>query len=195
MGVNAAYWRGFAILLAGAVLFTRFPIALNAQSPESSKLTLGSTSGTPGAAVVVPIYFSPAQGIAVGELELVISYVSVNLDFSKVEPGIAAELGKVDLTTQVKDGRNDKGVDTQTLTIRAQAPSSAAKGIPSGLLAYVTMLISRQGRAAAISLEPALQATELGSGRKLDKVQVTGATIDVLAEGDQPMVSCFFFTH
>ena len=163
----------------------------------TTRLTLGSSSGTPGASVVVPLYFTPAQGVDVGRLKLEVDYVSANLKFTKLDVGIAAEMGGVDLQIEAKDGKNEKDVETQTLRITASflSPEPPKKGIPPGLLAYLTMKISENGRPASITLRAAAEASELGTNKPLQNVRAFEAKVDVLAPGTQPLVTCFFFTH
>jgi hypothetical protein len=162
----------------------------------TTRVTLGGASGTPGTAVVVPIYFTPANGVAVGRLHLEVTYVSVNMKYSKFDKGIAAELGGVDVAVEVKDGKNDKDLDTQTLTITASFldPQPPPTGIPSGLLAYVTLSIGTDGRPASIGLRPTIEGT-LVSGGPVPNLRAFPTQVDVLAPGTQPVLSCFFFTH
>jgi len=163
----------------------------------TTRVTLGGTSGTPGTQVVVPVYFSPAQNVEVGRLRLEVTYVSVNLKFSKLDTGIAAELGGVDVQAEVRAGKTDRGLDTQTVIITASflSPEPPAKGIPSGLLAYMTLNIGTDGRPASIGLRPTAEAAELRTNRPLQNLRAFPAQVDVLAPGTQPLISCFFFTH
>lgn len=162
----------------------------------STRVTLGGTSGEPGSNVVVPIYFTPANGVAVGRLHLEVSYVSVNMKYSKLDKGIAAELGGVDVAVEVKDGKNDKNLATQTLSITASFLDAQppAKGIPSGLLAYITLNIGKNGRPASIGLHPTAEAT-LVSGGPVSDLRALPTQVDVLAPGTAPILTCFFFTH
>ena len=93
-------------------------------SKRTTRITLGSTSGTPGTSVVVPIYFTPAEGMQVGSVQLVVDFISANLKFHRLDPGVAAEIGNVQVRAEVKQGKNDRGVDTSTLKITAAMPSS-----------------------------------------------------------------------
>ena len=163
----------------------------------TTRITLGSSSGTPGTLVVVPIYFTPAEGMGVRSLKLEVNFVSANLKFDKVERGIAAEMGNVDVTSALKVGKNDKGVETSTVTVQAGFPSSETpkKGIPAGLLGYLTMRISETGRPAAISLRASAEGAELGSNKPLQNLRAIDAQVEVLAPGTLPLVSCFFFSH
>ena len=163
----------------------------------TTRVTLGSSSGTPGTTLVVPIYFTPAQGMEVGRLKLDVNFVSTNLKFTKLDRGIAAELGNVDMSTDLQVGENENGVETSTLTITASFPSEEPpeKGIPAGLLAYLTLRIEEEGRPASITLRASAEGSELGSNEPLDDLRAFDARVDVLAPGTEPIVACFFFTH
>ena len=190
------------LLTAGlllALLLTGFATRVQAQDAaeeNSTRVTLGGTSGTPGNGVVVPVYFTPQRGVAVGRLHLEVTYVSVNMKFSKLDKGIAAELGGVDVAIEVQEGKNDKNLATQTLVINASflEPQPPPTGIPSGLLAYITLNISDEGRPASISMTPTVEGT-LVSGEPVPNLRAIPAQVDVLAPGTQPLISCFFFTH
>lgn len=197
--------RGHLILpmLFSAVLFGQ---ALTAQEAggkaqqkepvdtKSTRVSLGSTSGTPGDSVVVPIYVTPAEGARIGSLKIEVNFVSVNLKFEKVDRGIAAEMGDVQVLSEVKDSKNDKGVETSTLLLRATAPDDK-RTIPAGLLGYITLKISDKGRPASIALRATADGTELGSSKPLTNLKALDAEVDVLAPGTQPSVACFFFSH
>lgn len=156
----------------------------------TTRVTLGSSSGTPGTSVVVPIYFTPAEGVEVGGLKVEVVFVSANLKFDKVERGIAAEMGDVDLKDELKIGKNDKGVETSTLVVQA----SAKKAIPAGLLGYITMKINETGRPANINLRASAEGKDLAS-KPVTKLRAFDAQVEVLAPGTQPAVACFFFSH
>ena len=163
----------------------------------TSRVTLGSSSGTPGTSLVVPIYFTPAEGLQVGRLELNVNFVSTNLKYSKLDPGIAAELGNVTINTDVQVGENENGLETTTLVITASFPAGepSEKGIPAGLLGYLTMRVEEDGRPANITLRTSAEGSSLGSNEPLKDLRSFDAKVDVLAPGTQPLVACFFFTH
>jgi hypothetical protein len=166
--------------------------------PETTtRVTLGGTSGTPGTTVVVPVYFTPARNVAVGRLKLEVTYVSVNLKYAKLDKGIAAELGGVDVAIEVRQGKTDRDLDTQTLVLTASflSPEPPPSGIPSGLLAYITLNIGQDGRPASIGLRPTVEATLVGTNQPVPNLRAFQTQVDVLAPGTQPLLSCFFFTH
>jgi Cohesin domain len=162
---------------------------------DSIRVSLGSVSGEPGESVIVPVYFTPNEGARVGKLSFRVTFVSANLKFDKVEPGIAAESGNVQLSHDLNVERNDKGVETSTMDLQFTAPDSAAAGIPSGLLAYIHLRINASGRPATITLRTTAEAAEVGTNRQLPLRLAPNATVEVIAPGSELPVVCFFFSH
>ena len=164
---------------------------------QRTRIAMGSVSGTPGLSVVVPLYINPAEGVQVGSLELVVDFISANLKFNRLDPGMAAEIGKVQVNAEVKQGKNERGVETSTLTITAAMPASPPpeKGIPPGLLGYLTMRLDDDARSASITLRTTAKASELKTNNPIQNLQVFESRVDVLEAGSQPMLACFFFTH
>jgi hypothetical protein len=166
-------------------------------SKAVTRIALGSTTAANSESVVLPVYFTPGEGVEVGHLTMRVNFVSANLKFEKIERGIAAELGKLDLSNEVTAGKNEKDVETTTVTISAGVPSSETgkKGMAAGLLAYLLLKVSDTARPASITLRTTAEATELGTKKVIDKLQVTEGVVEVQAPGSLPVVSCFFFTH
>lgn len=167
------------------------------QAKKFTRVALGNVNAVPGQAVVIPIYFTPAEGVKVGSLKIEITFVSVNMKYQKLERGIAAEIGNVDLKSEVKPGKNEKGVETSTLKIQTSQSSSepSQQGIHEGLLAYMTLQVSETARPAVITLRVAAEAGDLKTNKPLKNVQTPDAQVEVFAPGTQPAVSCFFFSH
>lgn len=161
----------------------------------TTRLTLGSASGEPGTAVVVPIYFTPAEQSAIGSTTVTINFVSKNLKFSKVDLAAAAEQGNVEIKTATEMGKNDQGLETTTLTVDASVPAGSGKAIPSGLLGYITFSVSQTAVPATISLRAEARGKSAGDGSPAKDIRAFGAQVEVLAEGEGGMVACFFFTH
>lgn len=168
-----------------------------ADSKITTRVTLGNTAGAPGTVVVAPVYFTPAKGLAVGRVKLRVTYVSANLTFAKIIPGITADLGNVDLQATMEQSKNDKGVAEQTLTITASflSPDPPREGIPPGLLGYIALRISEDGRAAAISLRTSAEAYELGSNKLIPNAGAVSSQVEVQIPEGGPIVTCFFFSH
>jgi hypothetical protein len=160
-------------------------------------LTLGDSDGSPGGNIVVPIYFAPSEAVEVGELKFDINFVSRNLKYSSVKRGLAAESGNVDVHADLKEGKNDKGLEASTLTVVAAIaqPKPGQKGIPGGLLGYITLNVSDKAGPANITLRVTAQASELGTKKPVPSLKTTDGQVDILAAGSEPLVSCFFFSH
>lgn len=169
-------------------------------SPETRKaprVTLAGASGTPGSSAVVPIYFAPGEGVEVGQLRLEITFVSRNLKFARLARGTAAELGNVNVRHELREEKSEQGLENSTLTIVASAAESAnrQKGIPGGLLAYITLKVNEGAGPANITLRTAAEGRELASGDPLESLEVMSDHVEILAPGSEPLVSCFFFSH
>src|SRR5512141_1807775 len=58
------------------------------EDPDAKKftrITIPEGSGQPGMPVVLPVYFTPQEGVQVGHLKMAVTFVSANLKFEKVE--------------------------------------------------------------------------------------------------------------
>ena len=57
----------------------------------------------------------------------------------------------MDVSSDLQVGENENGVETTTLSITASIPSEepSEKGIPAGLLGYLTMRIEEDGQPAS----------------------------------------------
>jgi hypothetical protein len=178
------------VFLMGQLAFTQDTGRIDPKLTTS--IALASSSGTPGTSVVLPIYFTPADGVLVSQLKLTVTFVSANLKFDRVERGIAAEMGGVELKSELNTTKNDKNVETSTLEIHAQSPDKTA--IPPGLLGYITLRINETGRPANISMRVNAEGLDL-SEKRLTNIRTSDAQVEVLAVGTQPAVACFFFSH
>lgn len=169
----------------------------NADPKTTNRIRLGSGSGGPGDPVVIPIYFTPAEGAKAGKLRVEIEFVSANLKYEKMEPGISADTGNVKVSGELKTSKNEKGLEISTVTVQASLPASGAppQGIPGGLLAYVNLRISEKGRPATVTLRGTAEATELASDKPLSNLRVYNAQVEVMSESMEPNMTCFFFSH
>ncbi len=167
------------------------------QPKNAPKLTLGDSDGTPGGSVVVPIYLAPAEGVELGQIKFDVSFVSKNLKYSNVKKGMAAESGNVEIHAELKEEKNDKGLETSMLSIVASIPQPkpGQKGIPAGLLGYITFKVNEGAGPANITLHTTAEAAELGTRKPIPNLKTADAQVDVLAAGSEPLYSCFFFSH
>ncbi|HXG23636.1 MAG TPA: cohesin domain-containing protein [Chthonomonadales bacterium] len=195
--------RKLAIALVLLVLLGGFPPAFcqledlpsEEEVPDTTRVRIGDTTAVPGETLTLPIYLTPAKGARVGSLQIEISFVSENLKFVRLDPGIVAESGNLQLQTDVKTGKDEENIERSTVMIAASVREGNSDPIGSGLLAYLILKTSEQARPANITLRASGTATELNTKKLLEKFEVLNARVDVYAPGDRPVVSCFFFTH
>ena len=132
-----------------------------------------------------------------GYLKLNVNFVSRNLKFARVEKGIAAQFGHVDLHDEIKDSKNDQGLEISDLTIETSftTPEPPPNGINSGLLAYINFKINESAGPAEITLRISAEGRELGTDRPIQNFDLGEGQVKVNAEGSQPALLCFFFSH
>lgn len=167
------------------------------EDPDAKKftrITISNGSGESGMPVVLPVYFTPQEGVQVGHLKISVTFVSANLKFEKVERGLAAEISNIDLKNDLKLGKNDKGVETSTVTMETSSTESPKEGIRSGVLAYITLKLTETARPATISLRTEVEAKDLKS-KAVGNLKVAESKVQVFAPGTQPQLTCFFFSH
>lgn len=185
-------------LVTGFSLYGIAGAPTQSKQPEGgSRISVGTASGTPASAVIVPIYFEPAEGVEVGQLKLQVTYVSANLQYVRSDPGLAIDSEEFEVRAEARDGHNDRGVKEQTvaLTVSFRAPESQTKGIPPGLLGYLVLNIGEQAQPAIISMRVSAAAEELGSRTPIADLKALNGEVKVDAPGEDPAVACFFFTH
>lgn len=173
------------------------PKAQSTAPKSGPKLTLGDSDGAPGGSVVVPIYFRPSETVEVGKVKVEITFVSKNLKYSTLKKGLATESGNVDVHAELKEGKTEKGLENSTLSIEATVPQGKAgqKGMPAGLLGYITFKVNETAGPANITLRTTGSAVELASNKPVQTFQTVDSQVDILASGSEPLYSCFFFNH
>lgn len=181
-------------------LFFFLAQAVSAQEttdPSVTRVTLGSAYGVLGASVVVPVYFTPAEGLEIGRLKLEVRFVSSTLKFLKIDRGIAAEMADVDLSAQVRTERDDEGVEVTTVNISASFLSQVPpkRGVPAGVLAYLAMRVEERGRPGITTLRTTAEAAELTTNKPVRSVQAFQSAVKIVAPESEPMINCFFFSH
>lgn len=207
-------------LLAAAAQQAAAQQAADSSPPTQSdagkppRLTLASASGSPGGVLVMPIYFAP-EGVALDRIQLKTTFVSRNLKFTRLTRGSAAEGASVEVSSEAIESKDDKGLEHTTLTITAKMPAPAAgrdiadrdtasrdtgKGIPGGLLGYITLRVSETAGPAIISFRSTVEATLVSDPARpqparQQEVEIIDDQVEIIAAGSEPLVSCFFFTH
>jgi hypothetical protein len=165
-----------------------------AQPQEDStavpRVALSELTGTPGASLMMPFYFTPDPNNALRSLEVDIEFISNNLKFQKASPGLAAEQVNAEVQASVTDGGTDaEGRAHSTLHIKATTTES----LPDGLLAYLLFQISLEAKPFRIRLTPSVTATE--PTLSAQQVATEEGFVNVEALDVMPEATCFFFSH
>ena len=170
------------------------------QSPRTiPRIVLGAQTATPGVNVVIALYYTPAQGVELRSLVVEVEWVSKHLQFVRSQRGIAAEMIGANVDTKVTGTRTDsESLERTTLRIDASVVEENPKrGLPEGLLAYLTFRVSSDAQPFAIELRPTLvSALDISSpARKIAEAEMENGKVSVELPGLPPYVTCFFFTH
>ena len=170
------------------------------QSPRTiPRIVLGAQTATPGVNVVIALYYTPAQGVELRSLVVEVEWVSKHLQFVRSQRGIAAEMIGANIDSKVTGTRTDsESLERSTLRINASVVEENPKrGLPEGLLAYLTFRVSPDAQPFAIELRPTLiSALDISSpARKIAEAEMENGKVGVELPGLPPYVTCFFFTH
>ena len=163
------------------------------------RVELAELTGTPGASLMLPFYFTPDTNRPVKSLAVEIDYISNNLKFQKASIGLAAEQVNADIQTSVTDGQpNENGLVRSTLRVTTTVPASAGDAaLPDGLLAYLLFQISLEAKPFSIRMVPKVVAAEASGSTPLEIADVASVPgiISITALDVMPEATCFFFSH
>jgi hypothetical protein len=197
--------RAMASLAALLLIVVVLPSRLSAQAESAApagaqsvpRIAVGEISGTPGASLMVPLYYTPDPKVPLRSVAVEIEFVSNNLEFQKVAKGLAADSSGAEVTGTVTKGTpDDKGVTRSKLLVTTKlADANSQKGLDEGLLAYLLFQISLQAKPFAIKLNPTVVAAEDLRAQKVAKVAADPGVVAVEALDVMPEATCFFFTH
>ena len=165
-----------------------------AQAPAKvPRLTLASATGVPGGSLVVPLYLD-SESVALGTIHFETTFVSRNLKLQRFTAGSAAEAADTQVSSSSSESTDDKGLEHTTLTIRLKA-SDKSRPIPGGLLGYISLRVSEKAGPAIINFRSTVEATLAEDSSREQTVEIIDDQVEIIAEGSEPLISCFFFTH
>jgi hypothetical protein len=181
-----------ALILASALLggATRLPAQNAAKAP---RLTLASSTGTPGGSLVIPVYLDNA-GVALATLHLETTFVSRNLKLQKFTPGSAAEASDTKVAIGSSEEKDDAGLEHTTLRVEFEA-ADKSRPIPNGLVGYISLRVNEKAGPAIISFRSHAEATLASDSSQKTTIEIIDDQVEIIAEGSEPLISCFFFTH
>jgi hypothetical protein len=185
-----------------AALCSLSPSGAAAQNPSGSPvppyISFEEVTASPGATVMVPLYYTPGPQTSLRSFTIELQYVSNNLQFQDATGGIV-DPDALRLTSSLSDGQpDDKGVKRSRLRISVSlADENAAQGLGEGLLAYLMFSLSPDAKPFVIKLNPTIISAEdtQKPARKVSNLTAQPGSVIVQSADVTPEMSCFFFTH
>ena len=168
------------------------------ESTAVPRVSLGEITGSPGASLMVPLYYTPDPKMPLKSLSVDIEFVSNSLKFQKVARGVIPDDIQADITSTVTEGEKDaKGIARSKLHVNvALADKNTKNGLPEGLLAFLLYQVSMEAKPFSIKLTPEVVASEqLQASKQVAKVTAVPGTVVVEIEDLLPEATCFFFNH
>ena len=156
-------------------------------------ISVGQITGTPGASLMIPLYYTPDPDNPMKSITVEIDYVSNNLKYLKLSPGLAAERVNADIAGVLTDGEASAEGLTRS-TLRVDASVIGNDPVPEGLLAYLLFQISLEAKPFAIEMNTSVTSAQNLQGEAAVVNAQDGLVVVELLDA-MPEASCFFFTH
>jgi hypothetical protein len=174
------------------------PVQEETQSPPPPYITIGQVEGSPGATLIVPVYYKPDPDKPVRSFTVDIEFVSNNLEFQNASNGIVDQEG-LELSSAVTKANPDAaGVSRSKLRLTvALKGKNSNEGLAEGLLSYLMFQLSLQAKPFVIKLIPTIISAEdtQEPAKKVSNLSAQPGSISVLSLDVTPEMSCFFFSH
>ena len=163
------------------------------------RVSVGEITGTPGASLMLPLYYTADPNVPLRSLTIEIDYVSNNLEFNKASRGVVTEKVGADVTATLIEGTPDEnGLTRSKLQIATSlAEQNPQEGIPSGLLAFLLFRINPKAKPFAIRLNTSVVLAEdlQSPPQEVTQIAATPGLVVVELADVLPEATCFFFTH
>jgi hypothetical protein len=170
--------------------------AAKSSGSGAPKIGLDEITGSPGASLMIPLYYTPAANEPMRSLTVDIEYVSSHLKFQKAAAGVIPEDLKVDISTNVTDGAPDaKGTVRSKLRVSVSVDKSSTKPLPEALLSYLLFQVTMDAKPFVIKMTPSLVSAEEMNNQKVAKFNFEPGTVTVETPDLLPEATCFFFNH
>ena len=168
--------------------------------PEGTpRISLSEITGSPGASLMIPLYYTPSAAEPLRSITVDIDFVSNHLKFQKASLGVIPEGVGANVEATVTDGAPDaKGtVHSKVRVTISLTDKNPQKGIPEGLMAFLLYQVTMDAKPFTIKLTPALVSAEdlHTPPRKIAKISTVPGTVVVEVPDMLPEATCFFFSH
>ena len=170
-----------------------------APSKNVPRVSLGNITGSPGASLMVPLYYTAAPNLPLRSIAVELDYVGNHLKFQKASRGTIAEKVGADVSTTLTEGAPDgKGLIQSKVRIDvALVEKEPQEGIPEGLLAFLLFRVTPDAKPFAIRLNTSVTLAEdlQNPPKKVAQVASESGLVVVQLADVIPEATCFFFTH
>jgi hypothetical protein len=186
--------RALPRFLPAAVAAAMFAasIARGATQPTpQATLTFGDATAPPGGEAVLPLTLSAAEGVAIGVLDIRVTYPAAELTFAKVEPSGLVLAVEADVRAEVTAGPR---AGVSILQARIATPDNGKKPLSPGVLAYFRFAIDKSAKAeTSLTLTQTAEALTAGDpARPIAPLSTPDAKVEVVRP---PVTACFFYMH
>ena len=187
-------------VLAGAVLF---PAEMQAAEEASgkriseSKLELGKAGHAAGRENSFPLHFTAAEGETVGVIRAEIVVQEGDFEFDRLSLPKDSRL-KISTKKRNEENKNLEGQRARQTVIEATF-SAGSRAIRNGLIGYLQLGVSRQGRAKSAREIPDINIRKLETSPPEPELLMGAPSSQPSSLSadppSNPAVGCFFFTH
>lgn len=172
--------------------------AAETKEPDTvPRISLGEITASPGASLMMPLYYTPDPQKPLRALTVDIDYVSNHLKFQKASRGVIPEEVNADINAKATEGAPDtKGTIRSKLRVSvALTDKNPKQGLPEGLLTFLLFQITMDAKPFAIKLNPEVVSAEDLRSKKMAEITTAPGTVLVELPDVLPEATCFFFSH
>ncbi len=170
--------------------------ASEARSSES-KIELGKSSQSAGRKLSLPLHFTAAEGETVGSIRAEIVVPEGHFEFDRVVLPNDSRL-KVSAKKRREESKDNEGEPTRQTVIEATF-SAGSRAIRNGLLGFLQLDVSNQGRREAVPKIPGITIRKLETSPPEPELLMGEPSQRPFSMPSEPptnpAVGCFFFTH
>ncbi len=185
--MRALLRRGI-LVLAGAVLVTTGAAANPAPSPPAVTVQVRPPVAYPGQELRVPVYLDGAGAAAVGRVTLSLQYRAALMKYLSIERGFLLDRAGATLSAKTADGEDATMV--LSLTVAAE------KGLPEGLVFYVTFRVDDSAPLGGdVPVQVRAEATLVSGGSVTLPIEQDPLRISKREKENEFEFACFFYMH
>ena len=178
---------------------TRATSAKQGKPTDAPRISLGEITGSPGASLTIPLYYTPSAAQPLRSLVVDVDFVSNHLEFQKAAPGVLPKGSEADVSATISAGNPDgNGIIRSKVQISVSLKNkNPKKGLSQGLLAFLLFQVAIDAKPFTIKLTPTVVSAEdlHTPSQKLTTISTSPGVVAVEIPDVVPKATCFFFSH